>query len=418
MTAGSHVTVDAGPVARVFEVGPRSVRTVAVRLPTGAVPLVTDELALEVDGRTLAGDDLVLDGPPEVAPDGSRLAWRVSAATASGRVSARIVVAADRTAGVVRKHADVSGAGRLDRVVLEAWDGVAVAGFAAAGQALPPNSGVPGLGQPVLGPGLFAGIEHPGAENLAGPDGGCRCSLAYAVDLDGGVPLVTPPAVVGAGRFWDYLDRLRPQPDRMSVLTNNWYHLGATGEMNERSVTAEVERLLEVTGAAGGPDLDFYCLDDGWDGRWEPATGLWGRLAPAGFPGGLPALEAAAGTARIGLWIGPFGGYGERLAARVAWSSGQGHEVDDARGILCVAGHRYRAALRRALLAWTAAGVGYWKLDGVSFACDRPGHGHPEGGAGGRTAQMDAFRSLLDDVRAVRPDVVIAFTSGSNPSPW
>jgi len=140
----------------------------------------------------------------------------------------------------------------------------------------------------------------------------------------------------------------------------------------------------------------------------------------------------------IGLWIGPFGGYPPRLGRRVAWARDHGLEVDpgveedgtaDVWGLrLCPAGDRYRAHLGNALERWTAAGVRYWKLDGVQFDCPATDHGH-----GGRISQMDRFAATMararwpgrprgpggtDGDRAADPDVVIAFTSGSNPSPW
>ena len=132
---------------------------------------------------------------------------------------------------------------------------------------------------------------------------------------------------------------------------------------------------------------------------------------------GLPALQVAGGAKSIGLWIGPFGGYGDRQVARVAWARDQGGEVEAPYGLLCVAGDRYGSELARTIAAWTAAGVGYWKLDGLRFGCAEPGHGHPTG-AGGRTAQMDRFERVMGAARRADPDVVVAFTSGSNPSPW
>ena len=161
------------------------------------------------------------------------------------------------------------------------------------------------------------------------------------------------------------------------MLVNNWYHLGWPGTMAEDTVVAELDGFAGVA-ARHGLELDAYCLDDGWDGAWAPATGLWGRLEPAAFPGGLPALQAAGGAKSIGLWIGPFGGYGDRQVARVAWARDQGAEVETPYGLLCVAGDRYGSELARTLARWTAAGVGYWKLDGLRFGCTdarpRPPH--------------------------------------------
>lgn len=418
----AQVDVAAGPVVRTFAIGATTVRTVAITGNGGRVAIGGPEVAVTVSGRRLVdGDGLTLVGDPEPSPDGVSLAWRL-ASTDNG-VVVDVEVVADRAAGVIRKRLSVSGSGRLEGAELELWDGVAVDGFSTIEPGPPPNTGSIELGQPVFGPGFFGGIEHPGAENLVMP-GGCRCALPYDDELGSTplvTPLVTPAAVIGTGDFFDYLDTIRPHPDRVVVLVNNWYHLGWPGTMAEDTVVAELDGFAGVA-ARHGLELDAYCLDDGWDGAWEPATGLWGRLEPSAFPGGLPVLQAAGGTKSIGLWIGPFGGYGDRQVARVAWARDQGAEVErfDRQGgydLLCVAGDRYGSQLARNVEAWTAAGVGYWKLDGLRFGCTEPGHGHPTG-PGGRTAQMDRFARIMAAARQADPSVVVAFTSGSNPSPW
>ncbi|MDQ6726369.1 MAG: hypothetical protein M3066_09440 [Actinomycetota bacterium] len=411
--------VDAGAAARAYATVDNRPRTAALIVDGRQVPVDGPEVALTVDGVRIEDGDLVA-GDAHEASDHTSLAWTLAAPGDPARLSVRIVVEADVAAGVVRKRAEVTGSGRLERVELDRWAGPGFAGHRAVDGPVPPNAGPPGLGQPVFGPGLFAGVEHPGAENLVTPDDGCSCALPFAVDL-GDRPFVTPAVVLGAGGldgFWDYLDGLRPGPARLVTLANNWYHLGAPGLMDSSTVTAEVAGFAAVA-RRHHFDLDWACLDDGWDGEWDPTPGLWGRLSPGRFPGGLAALAqvGAEGGIGIGLWVGPFGGYGERQEARVAWGAGQGYEVETAYRLLCVAGDTYRAHLAAAIIDRTRAGVGYWKLDGVRFGCADTGHGHPVG-AGARTHQMDRFAALLCDVRTVRPEVVLAFTSGSNPSPW
>ena len=402
--------VDAGRVARRYEVVDGRPRTAALVVDGREVPVEGPEVVVTVDGRRWSDADLAASDV-EVAGDGRGLAWTLSGG--AGGLTVRVVVEADRAAGVVRKRAEVSGRGRLSVIELERWPGLPCRGFETTGEPVPYNAGAVGLGQPVFGPGLFAGVEHPVAENLVGAGGsGATLALPVVADL-GGRPWPSPGAVVGAGgleEFWDYVDTLRPNPPRLVVLGNNWYHLGATGLMDEASVRAEVAGFDAVAGRHGLA-FDFVCLDDGWEGEWGPCTGLWGRLAPTRFPSGLAALGG-----RIGLWLSPFGGYGERSAARAAWAGAHGFELDP-RGGLCVAGTRYRAHLADVLTRWTEAGVGYWKLDGVRFDCPDLGHGHPVG-PGARTAQVDSFRGLVDGIRAVRPDAVVIFTIGSHPSPW
>ncbi len=410
----TDIVLDAGRVARTYRVREGTVRTVSIRGDDGEVAVSGPELAVVVDGVRFVDDELTLTEAPK-AGDGSPLSWMLE--TPDGAVKLWVVVTAYPATGLIQKGVVVTGSGRLDRIELELWEGVAVEGFGEIEPGPPPNAGSPGLGQPVYGPGFFAGIEHPGAVNLA-VAGGCHCSISYGVVLEEGVSLASPTSVVGAGEFFEYLDRFRPHPDRVVVLTNNWYHLGWPGTMSEDTVRAEVVGFADVSDRHG-LEIDHFCLDDGWDGGWaeeDDLDELWAHLDPPRFPGGLRALEAAGGRGRIGLWVGPFGGYGDRQAARVAWARERGGEVDE-HGLLCVAGDAYRAALRETLTRWTAAGIRYWKLDGVRFTCAEAGHGHPPGDAG-RTVQIDRFRQLLTDARAADPDVVIAFTSGSNPSPW
>jgi hypothetical protein len=380
-------------------------RTTAIVVDGREVPVDGPEVTVTVDGRPWSDADLTPSAIEEASDEG--LAWTLTGPT----FAVRMVVEADRGAGVVRKRAEVSGRGRLTHVELERWAGLAVEGPESTGEPMPYNAGPVGLGQPLFGPGLWTGIEHPVAENLAGD--GATCALPLAVDL-GAEPYVTPATVVGAGgldEFWDYVDTLRPVPPRLVALSNNWYHLGAPGVMDEAAVRAEIDGFAGVA-ARHGLALDFVALDDGWEGDWVEATGLWGRAAPARFPSGLAPLGPG-----IGLWLSPFGGYGARRDARLAWAAGHGYEIDRQARALCAAGARYRAHLSAVLSRWAEEGVGYFKLDGVSFACAEPNHGHAVG-PGARTAQVDSFRRLVDGIRAIRPDAVVAFTIGSHPSPW
>ena len=397
--------VDAGRCARIYDLVDGRPRTTAVEVDGRAVAVGGPEITVTVQGRRWSDTDL---SPSAIEHDGGRLSWTLTAP--DGGLTVTMVVEAG--AGVVRKWAEVSGRGRLERVELERWDGLVVDGPAGTGEPVPYNAGPVGLGQPLFAEGFFAGVEHPMAENLTGPER-AACVLPVAVDL-GPQSYRTPAAVLGAGGlddFWDYVDTIRPVPPRLVTLSNNWYHLGAPVTMDEASVRAEIDGFAGVT-ARHGLELDYVALDDGWEGDWDAGTGLWGRMAPSRFPSGLAPLGP-----RIGLWLSAFGGYGARRDARLAWARQHGYEIDRRANVLCAAGSRYRAHLVDVLTRWTEAGVGYWKLDGLSFTCSETDHGHVTG-AGARTAQAELFVDLVRVIRSVRPDAVVAFTIGSHPSPW
>jgi hypothetical protein len=401
------VRVGAGRCARLYDVVDGRPTTVGVEVDGRPVALAGPEVTVTVGGRRWSDADLV---PSAVEHLERRLSWTLTAP--DGGLTVTMVVEAGAASGVVRKWAEVSGRGRLERIELDRWDGLAVDGPAGTGEPVPYNAGPIGLGQPLFAEGFFAGVEHPMAENLTSPQT-TTCALPLAVDL-GPRPYRTPATVLGAGgleEFWDYLDTLRPVPPRLVTLSNNWYHLGAPVTMDEASVRAEVDGFAGVA-ERHGLELDFVALDDGWEGEWDAGTGLWGRMAPTRFPSGAGRLGD-----RIGLWLSGFGGYGARRDARLAWARRHGYEIDRKANLLCAAGTRYRAHLVDVLTRWTEAGVGYWKLDGMSFTCAETDHGHVTG-AGARTAQADLFLDLVAVIRAIRPDAVVAFTIGSHPSPW
>ena len=410
--SATEVVLDAGAVARTYRVDADSVRTVSIRGGQGPTAVAGPELAVVIDGVRHDDRDLTLVAAPDMG-DGTQLSWTMT--TSDEKVQVTVVVAARPDSGVIRKWAVVTGAGRLDRIELELWEGVEVEGWASIEPEPAAGGGVMARGQPVFGPGFFAGIEHPGAENLATATG-CRCSIAYGVALDAVQAVVSPTAVVGSGDFFEYLETIRPHGDRVVVVA------GIDDRRGPPDGTVTARRQLEAwTSAAArdGLEIDHWCLADGWDGGWAAGTDLddlWARLDPARFPGGLAGLEEVSGQGRMGLWIGPSGGNGARGDARVAWAGERSGEIDGD-GRLCVAGDLYQEALRQTLTRWTAAGIRYWQLDGVRFTCPRSDHGHPPGESG-PTVQIDRFLRLLTDSRAADPAVVLAFIAGSNPSPW
>ena len=234
--------IDAGRCARIYDVVDGRLCTVAVEVDGRTVALHGPEVAVTVRGRRWTGTDLE---PSAVEHHEGRLSWTLTAP--DGALSVAMVVEADAGAGVVRKWAEISGRGRLERVELDRWDGLTAAGPAGTGEPVPYNAGPVGLGQPLFGDGFFAGVLTPRPARPAPVPGAAR-ALPIAADRGAG-PSRTPAAVLGAGGlddFWDYVDTLRPVPPRLVTLSNNWYHLGAPVTMDEASVRAEVDGFAGV----------------------------------------------------------------------------------------------------------------------------------------------------------------------------
>lgn len=402
------------------------------------------EFSLVLDGKDITSAAFVFVGCQRAATGHSLTAhWT----HADGALAVAVTYSVCPTLRVLRKQLGVRGRGLLHGITLEAWPAPGASGPRAGLAHGQIGMGDITLGQPLFWNHFFLGIEHPAAENRV-TDTELRCHLPTCWDLAVRGPYTAPSCVLGAApagdaqdAFMDYVDHLRPHPEPPFVaLINNWYQFGHRYHRQPASVTgvaecAAIRALANAAQSAGAP-LSTYCMDDPWAHVYGPAGldtagatarrvgGIWGGLSESLFPGGLPALKRAASPLDIGLWVGPFGGYLGR-AALVPLGEALGFEavtdLTDQSGFgqrkLCCHGARYHAHLRASLQHWARQGVRYWKFDGVDFTCDAADHGHPVG-PGAATHQMDAWIDLMHAIREVAPGSVIAFTTGSHPSPW
>ena len=206
----------------------------------------------------------------------------------------------------------------------------------------------------------------------------------------------------GAARrgFWGYLDATRPVAAHMIFLVNDWYWT------NKSRPLEAMQALVRIKQETGVP-LDSFTLDDGWDDL-DQATGLWGRLNRKRFPGGWEALRTAGHAANIGvsLWFSPFGGYDSR-SQRVAFARRHGFEVSG--DALRLTGPRYQKQVMESFSRWAAQGMDYIKVDGFWPDWGKMDHA---------IQQMDALIRVFAAWHKASPQLVIAYTSGSNSSPF
>ncbi|MHB1034281.1 MAG: alpha-amylase family protein [Pirellulales bacterium] len=308
-----------------------------------------------------------------------------------------------------------AGPGRLEGVTFARWDCEGTRGPSGPGNTALTLGFPSGCGQPLYVGDLFLAIAHPGASNFTTPKG-VSCRLAAYDEIAADAPVQSREFVLGAGEagaarraFLGYLDATRPVGAHMIFLVNDWYWRDKSHPLEAMQAFA---RMKQETGMP----LDSFTLDDGWDFDWDEATGLWGRLGRKRFPGGWESLQAAGHSADIGvsLWFGPIGGYGTRKQ-RVAFSQTRGFEINGDR--LCLAGPRYQEHVRDCFSRWAAQGMDYIKVDGFWPDCARTDHGHATG-PGGAIQQMDALIRVFATWRKANPQLVIGYTSGSNPSPF
>ncbi|MBN2295137.1 MAG: hypothetical protein JXM70_22095, partial [Pirellulales bacterium] len=220
--------------------------------------------------------------------------------------------------------------------------------------------------------------------------------------------------VVPAGQtrrgFLYYLERRRAHPYRPFLHYNSWYHLNIGRpmcRMVEKECLDTIEHIGRELVKKRGAKLDAFAWDDGWDDYntlWKFHDGF-----PRGFSETLKAGKAYGAT--TGVWLSPWGGYGERKKNRIAYGQKQGLEIND--GKFAMSGKRYYAAFRDSCLEMIR------KYNTTFFKFDGMGRTNMTSGESGKNAEdIDAVLRLVTELRREKPDIFISATTGTWASPF
>jgi len=265
-------------------------------------------------------------------------------------------------------------------------------------------------GCPVVTDNMFFGAEHPLSVNR--PDGEhVRCSVPRGAALQPGESF-TCSSVIGffdKGQlrrgFLAYLERERAHPYRPFLHYNSWYDLGYFNKFDEKDALNVISIFGHELVQKRGVKMDSFLFDDGWDDNKT----LW--HFNSGFPNGFTAVRAAAEQygADPGIWLSPWGGYGEPHKERLKYGAQQGFEIRD--GNFSMAGPKYYQRFRSLCLeAIQKYGINQFKFDGIGV------NDSLDPSAGRR--DFEAMLRLIAELRDVKPDLYINQTTGAWPSPF
>jgi len=267
-------------------------------------------------------------------------------------------------------------------------------------------------GCPVITDTAFYGFEHPLAE-IAWE--GERASLL----LPRGLPLrkgksVRYGAVIGVApsgqlrrAFNAYIEQTRPRKTRPFLHYNSWYDLGFSDiRFDEAGALGVIGALQDKLTEQRGVKLQSFLMDDGWD---DPKS-LWDFHD--GFPNGFKAVaeKARAAGAALGVWMSPWGGYGNEKAERLRYGARQGFETN--KDGFALSGKKYYARFRDACLRMIREfGVNQFKLDGM---------GDVNSSAAGSAfdSDFDAAIGLITELRHEKADLYVNLTYGTFASPF
>ena len=266
-------------------------------------------------------------------------------------------------------------------------------------------------GSPVVAADLFAGFENP-LSKCEVSNGKALCSLARELPLPAGHEVtyssvigVTPANQLRRG-FLNYIERERAHPYRTFLHYNTWYDLGFFNKYDQAGVIDRIRAFGTELHTNRGVTLDSFMFDDGWD---DPRT-LWSFHS--GFPQGLTpfAQEAAKYSVAPGIWMSPWGGYGKPHDDRIKFGKEQGFETNKEGFEL--SGHKYFRRFEDVCLEMIHKyGVNQFKFDGTgNVNTVIPGSQFD--------SDFDAAISLIQDLRATKPDIYINLTTGTYPSPF
>ena len=266
-------------------------------------------------------------------------------------------------------------------------------------------------GSPIAIGRWYLGFEHPLSQSSV-EAGHVRCVLPRELPLRAESP-VSLSSVVGVTRpgqlrrdFLAYVERERAHPYRTFLHYNSWYDIGYFSKYSEPEALAVIEAFGTALVKQRGVVLDSFLFDDGWD---DPRT-LWG-FSP-GFPDGFARVRETAARfgAAPGVWLSPWGGYGQPKKDRLEYGRQQGFETNE--GGFALSGPKYYARFRDTCVRMVREyGVNQFKFDGTGNASRAiPGSTFD--------SDFDAAIHLIEELRAQKPDIYINLTTGTYPSPF
>ena len=177
--------------------------------------------------------------------------------------------------------------------------------------------------------------------------------------------------------------------------------------MVEKECLQAIEHIGRELVEERGVKLDAFVWDEGWSDyntMWDFHDGF-----PRGFSETMKAGKQYG--AAMGVWLSPWGGYGEMRTARLAYGRSQGYEIKDNK--LAMSGPKYYAAFRDSCLRMIRRyGVAFFKFDGMG------GSNMTSGERGEFAEDIQAVLQMVSELRRENPDVFISATTGTWPSPF
>ena len=219
-----------------------------------------------------------------------------------------------------------------------------------------------------------------------------------------------------------YIERERAHAYRPFLHYNSWYDIGYFTPYDEKDCLGVIAGFTRELAEKRGVTMDSFLFDDGWDDTSK--GGQW--VFHKGFPTGFTLVRDAArkSGAGPGVWLSPWGGYGNPRIERRKSGEAAGYEtartVDDPGAkpnpeydvLFALSGPQYYRSFHDACVRMVKDyGINQFKLDGTgNINTVVPGSQFG--------SDFEAALALIGDLRQIRPGLFINLTTGTWPSPF
>jgi hypothetical protein len=258
-------------------------------------------------------------------------------------------------------------------------------------------------GSPVLYKNMFFALEYP-LSKVQLKSGFISASIPRLNESNTVVWGVTPAGQMRRG-FLYYVERERAHPYHQVLHYNSWYDISwGTRKFTEDECLDRIKWFGDSLVRKRHVQLNSFLFDDGWDDNKT----LW--KFHQGFPEGFTNLKEKARqyNAEIGVWLSPFGGYGEPKSSRIVYGNRQKPPFETNEQGFSLSGPVYYKRFREVTSDFIKNyDVSMFKFDGVGT-----------GNGAGIVYQKDveAFLRLMNDLRKLKPEIYISMTTGTWPS--
>ncbi|OFX39520.1 MAG: hypothetical protein A2X03_08845 [Bacteroidetes bacterium GWA2_40_15] len=262
-------------------------------------------------------------------------------------------------------------------------------------------------GSPLIIKNMFVALEYP-LSKIEKEDNFTTISVSRLTKELSTVWGVTPVNQLRRG-FLYYVERERAHPYHQVLHYNSWFDISwGNRKFDERESLDRIRMFGDSLINGRNVHMTGFLFDDGWDDNRT----LW--KFHSGFPEGFINLKKAAESynSDVGVWMSPFGGYGEPKNSRIEYGNKQNPPFETNANGFSLSGPVYYNRFKEVTSDFIRKyDISMFKFDGVGA-----GIGAGSGDLTVYRNDVESFLKLLGDLPGLKPDIYLSLTTGTWPS--